>query len=730
MSEKKTQSANRKYLWITACISYLVLFSVFGQITQAAEAVGDWTVYAIAPTVDNGTYLIGSPEELAWIAQQVNLGNTFEECTVSLQNNLDLAGHYWKPIGNLHHAFSGTFEGNYHVISNLTIGTPSAPNIVDLPAGLFGRVENGSLCNLSLSNVAIYSKCSFEGAFINAGALVGSADSAAINTCSSSGIVSLEGKGEGAAGGVGGLIGNSSFVANFSSITNCSSACIVYGRWAMGAGGFMGSGNSCTVTDCSASGDVLLLEDDNPYGSCGGGLMGGLNYGAIRNCHASGNVTSGHNYTSLGGLVGGCDDNRVSGCSASGNIKCTGNECLAGGFAGSIQGSTFGGTVSNSFATGNVLVGKKGYGGGFSGSQLNPASNCYATGNVSSGYYGEVPNYNNYLLPDLNSYIGGFSGNVNHAVIENSFATGSVEGYYFVGGFVGLAENGANLINSYAAGYVNAGKNTYAGSFAGFAIDSGVTNAYYNSDSVYINGVKKTDAVGIFINAETKRSTDQYISSIEYKIKADTTTVKSEADMKSADFVNLLNAYVNIFPGYLFWDGNAQSNNGYPVLQGLTYPGSNLTQPNATQTSGDSVTALATSAKVQFDGKPVILQAYNIFGSNYFKLRDIAMLMNGSDRTFNVMWNDELKAIELKSATPYISVGGELAATGEPIDKNAVFNTAKTYLDGEERYFSSYTIDGNNYYKLRDLGSTFNFAVEWDNATNTIRILSTEGYSA
>ena len=49
---------------------------------------------------------------------------------------------------------------------------------------------------------------------------------------------------------------------------------------------------------------------------------------------------------------------------------------------------------------------------------------------------------------------------------------------------------------------------------------------------------------------------------------------------------------------------------------------------------------------------------------------------------------------------------------------------------GREVSLTAYTIGGNNYFKLRDIGQAFDFGIGWDNATKTITIDTGTGYTA
>ena len=43
-------------------------------------------------------------------------------------------------------------------------------------------------------------------------------------------------------------------------------------------------------------------------------------------------------------------------------------------------------------------------------------------------------------------------------------------------------------------------------------------------------------------------------------------------------------------------------------------------------------------------------------------------------------------------------------------------------MNGKEVAFDAYTIDGSNYFKLRDIGQALNFGVSWDSAKRVVAI--------
>jgi len=144
-------------------------------------------------------------------------------------------------------------------------------------------------------------------------------------------------------------------------------------------------------------------------------------------------------------------------------------------------------------------------------------------------------------------------------------------------------------------------------------------------------------------------------------------------------------------------------------------------------TNDNTVTAVPTASRILINGKAYQFDAYTIKGNNYFKLRDLAMALSGTEKCFEVTWDGTKKAIYLLSGHRYTPVGGELNA-GDGKNKTAVLSAATVYKDGVPVTFTAYTINGNNYFKLRDVAQAFNFGVTWDNVTKTIIIDTSKNY--
>lgn len=137
--------------------------------------------------------------------------------------------------------------------------------------------------------------------------------------------------------------------------------------------------------------------------------------------------------------------------------------------------------------------------------------------------------------------------------------------------------------------------------------------------------------------------------------------------------------------------------------------------------------AMPTAAKVLVNGVEISFEAYSINGNNYFKLRDLAKVLSGSSKQFEVAWDNEKGAINLESNKPYTVVGGELRKS-DGLKKQYSQLTAFIYKDGKRIAPTAHTINGNNYFKLRDIGALFNFGVTWDATSGTISIDTNASY--
>lgn len=288
-------------------------------------------------------FVITSVSDLQTFADAVNEGdyNGKTDAVVTLDADLDLAGIAWIPMGDTSHDFAGTFDGQGHTISNLTIGTADAPITGEL-AGLFGVVE-GTVKNLFLDEVSVNANVEYY---------VGGLVAYAVGPIENCHITKLDM--DAVAPGVGGLIG---YATSGSSIYGCSvSGEIAVKSGCQGVGGFIGSmGKNAQITYSGATVSVTAPKErsTNAGGFIGRGNGERAARAIVKNCYSKGAVTGG---------------------------------AYAGGFTGSMAGMD----IQNCYATGNVtdaFVGMTSFAGTNSvASYLDGvARNCYATGTATAG---------------------------------------------------------------------------------------------------------------------------------------------------------------------------------------------------------------------------------------------------------------------------------------------------------------------------------------------------------
>jgi len=144
--------------------------------------------------------------------------------------------------------------------------------------------------------------------------------------------------------------------------------------------------------------------------------------------------------------------------------------------------------------------------------------------------------------------------------------------------------------------------------------------------------------------------------------------------------------------------------------------------------AADSMSALPSSSKILLNGSSVSLQAYNIEGHNYFKLRDLALILSGTDKQFDVSFDREANAINIFTGSPYTPVGGEGIVNGSASTQTAYATQSTVYIDGNDASFTAYNIGGNNYFMLRAIAAKIDFGLSWNSSASSISIDTSSSY--
>ena len=352
----------------------------------------------------NGTeedpYLIKNCEDMAYLANKVNNGNSFEGKYFKLIANLDFGArkdenNKWNKLNipyigiNSDTPFSGTFNGDNNHIRGIGISvylTPGKKN-----KGLFGY-NKGFIENIIVSGENYIE----SGQFANVGLIIGN-NEGTITNCNN---ISRTTVAWGAYSNTGILIGS-----NSSEIVNCYNA-----------------GNIKTSSNISAIAGMnqenAIIKNCYNTGTITGSIITGIayeNYGNVDSCYNSGNMDS--TGQSSGIVLTNRATGVVSNCYNTGNVRNAG-----------ICKSNFG-IVKQSFNTGNVYCEGGVYIGGVVGINSNLVINCYNIGTVQTG-----------------SQVGGIVGLGTKGQVKNCYNTGTVIGSTHRNAITG---NGPAGINCY-----------------------------------------------------------------------------------------------------------------------------------------------------------------------------------------------------------------------------------------------------------------------------------------
>lgn len=140
-------------------------------------------------------------------------------------------------------------------------------------------------------------------------------------------------------------------------------------------------------------------------------------------------------------------------------------------------------------------------------------------------------------------------------------------------------------------------------------------------------------------------------------------------------------------------------------------------------------TATRTVFSVLVNGEPTSIEGYMVGGNSYLKLRDLAMILNVTEKQFDLGWDEANSIIILKPGKTYTPVGGELMRLNVTKTIIAKLSSSTILLNGKKSSLISFTSDGSNYYKLRDVSKAIDFGVTWDETKSTIKIDTRVGYS-
>ena len=443
-------------------------------------------------------YQINSAEDLAYLATHTTTTTAWSGQYISLNTSVSLSGHNWEPIATGNHGkgtgsfvswFCGNFNGNNHVIADMTCSGTSTTIY-----GLFSGIKNGSVENLYLSG--------------------------SINTKSRGGSICYVAKG----------------VVSFKNInTTVTQHYTTEGM----SGGIYGLGNTDTNT-------AITVENCNNYGNITldtaksfiGGICGGYDTvgGTYRNSNNYGDIiTAGYQ---TGGIFGGSTKAcTFENCNNYGDVTSsyagTANNPSVGGIAGRLAAistiddcNNYGDISSSTTQNGGII--------GLGGSVAHVLTNVSNHGAISGttnigGIVGEgktsvISNAVNRGDVSGTSNVAGIVGEGKKCVISNAVNRGDVSGTSNV---AGIAGNGSTIDMTDVVNYGNISGT--AGNVAGVC---GTFNETAN-----INGASN------YGNVETTGTSVYCGLVVGYHGIGSNITIKSTDRIKGTLFINGVQSY-------------------------------------------------------------------------------------------------------------------------------------------------------------------------------------------
>ena len=458
-------------------------------------------------------------DESGTIIDDITLYAKFEELIMTKEQlmNIDMNGHHklgqdidlggmeWTPLGTEDAPFTGSLDGQGFTISNFKITQPGkylglfgvaqgatftnvhvADFVIDMEMTEFTFVENGRSEYEDENGNAVRFVTTSADAYV--GGLVADSNGCTMQNCSVIGTIDFFAEWTDAADDgtkyhftayvgmlagriLGGDVADCIADGNLS-VTVTHPTVSTHIQFAGSVGGLAGDGNGSVFTRSTSRVNVSAISKDN---LSVGGLLGSSGT-TMNGCSASGTVTAeAGRDANVGGLVGSMWGGSFQGSFATGDVSLVinGNQypspvgtgysvsyCNTGGLVGAAYSES---SIMQCYATGNVTVTSIADGvyenhvGGLIGlSELDSPnggmiSQCYATGNVTVQIDGNSP---------LDTQIGGLVGRNRKGVIENSYATGTVElitnqwaDRLLIGGLCGVNDRG-QLLQCYAYGNV------------------------------------------------------------------------------------------------------------------------------------------------------------------------------------------------------------------------------------------------------------------------------------
>lgn len=148
----------------------------------------------------------------------------------------------------------------------------------------------------------------------------------------------------------------------------------------------------------------------------------------------------------------------------------------------------------------------------------------------------------------------------------------------------------------------------------------------------------------------------------------------------------------------------------------------------------------------RINDKHIAFPAYYSGGENYIKLRDIAAMLNGTEKQFDIEYRQQTRSTHLIPQQSYTPVGGEFSAIYDPNndepspyptpDWNIVqltlgrYSLATLYVEDTPHQLYAYNIGGHQYVRIYDLANILNLKLQASDDFRQVLIDTTEAEGA
>ena len=247
--------------------------------------VGTWVTEVTSEPTGFSATEINTPQELAWaisVASGYNGQTAAPNTTFTLTDDIDMSANIWVPIGSNGNAYTGTFNGNGHVVTGLR----SPLNSENM--GMFGSTTDATITDL-------VAQANFAGGTMrNVGTVIGSMSGGTLNNVEAAGTLT----GTNTTANMGGLVGTASGNA------------VIHSGFAVNTmtggnntvmGGLVGTlGGEEDNANLFNSYSNVVFAEGNPATTVGG--LVGVNNGQIENCYNATETSYPFAYTNNGSI--------------------------------------------------------------------------------------------------------------------------------------------------------------------------------------------------------------------------------------------------------------------------------------------------------------------------------------------------------------------------------------------------------------------------------------------